>query len=65
MWASRCMRLAIGDAGTSIALDLGYKSASTFITMFRRHTGASPARYFGEGRFGVSSPELRSSYLRG
>lgn len=58
-------RLAIGDAVTSIALDLGYESASTFITMFRRHTGASPARYFGEGRFGVSSPELRSSYLRG
>ncbi|MGR9424215.1 helix-turn-helix domain-containing protein [Rhizobium leguminosarum] len=33
-------RLAIGDAVNSIALDLGYESASTFITMFRRHTGA-------------------------
>lgn len=58
-------RLASGDAVTVIALDLGYESASSFITMFRRHTGASPARYFGEGRFGVSSPELRSRYLTG
>ncbi|MBX4865180.1 helix-turn-helix transcriptional regulator [Rhizobium bangladeshense] len=58
-------RLAGGDAVTTIALDLGYESASSFITMFRRHTGASPARYFGEGRFGVGSPELRSRYLGG
>ncbi|MGO7732735.1 AraC family transcriptional regulator [Rhizobium leguminosarum] len=58
-------RLASGDAVTTIALDLGYESASSFITMFRRHTGASPARYFGEGRFGLSSPELRSRYLCG
>ncbi|MVA12284.1 helix-turn-helix domain-containing protein [Agrobacterium vitis] len=56
-------RLASGDAVTTIAVDLGYESASSFITMFRRHTGASPARYFGEGRFGASSPELRSRYL--
>ncbi|WP_275791523.1 AraC family transcriptional regulator [Pararhizobium gei] len=58
-------RLASGDAVTTIALDLGYESASSFITMFRRHAGASPARYFGDGRFGVSSPDLRSRYLSG
>ena len=58
-------RLACEDTVTSIALDLGYESTSAFITMFRRHLGASPARYFGEGRFGVIPSDQRSRYLSG
>jgi AraC-like DNA-binding protein len=36
-----------------VADELGYESASTFVTMFRRTLGAPPARYmagWGAGR---------------
>ena len=39
-------RLAAGDAVNSVALDLGYNSASAFIAMFRRELGQTPKRYF-------------------
>jgi AraC-like DNA-binding protein len=35
-------RLAAGEKVESIALDLGYASASAFIVMFRRMTGVTP-----------------------
>ena len=37
--------LATGENVTSIALELGYDSASAFIAMFRRCLGTTPARY--------------------
>ncbi|WP_244238776.1 AraC family transcriptional regulator [Corallococcus carmarthensis] len=38
-------KLSRGAAVQSVALDLGYESASSFVTMFRKALGASPARY--------------------
>jgi AraC-like DNA-binding protein len=31
-----------------VALDLGYESASGFVTMFRKAVGKPPARYLAE-----------------
>jgi AraC-like DNA-binding protein len=41
-------RLAQGVTVQTVALDLGYHSASAFITMFRKTLGASPTRYLAE-----------------
>lgn len=41
-------RLALGEAVTNIAIDLGYESPSGFIAMFRRMVGQTPVRYFSE-----------------
>ncbi len=38
-------RLVEGESVTAVALDLGYRSPSAFIAMFRRNTGKTPARY--------------------
>ncbi|AGP34479.1 AraC family transcriptional regulator [Sorangium cellulosum] len=38
-------KLSRGAAVQSVALDLGYESASSFVTMFRKALGTSPARY--------------------
>jgi AraC-like DNA-binding protein len=38
-------KLSRGATVQSVALDLGYQSASSFVTMFRRALGTSPARY--------------------
>jgi AraC-like DNA-binding protein len=38
--------LAAGESVNTIALDLGYNSASAFIAMFRRELGQTPTRYF-------------------
>lgn len=37
--------LSRGAAVHNVALDLGYESASSFVTMFRKALGTSPARY--------------------
>lgn len=37
--------LARGASVQSVAIDLGYESASSFVTMFRKARGMSPARY--------------------
>jgi AraC-like DNA-binding protein/quercetin dioxygenase-like cupin family protein len=42
--------LAQGAAVQVVALDLGYESASAFITMFRKALGKSPARYLADRR---------------
>jgi AraC-like DNA-binding protein/quercetin dioxygenase-like cupin family protein len=39
-------QLASGESVSSVALTLGYNSASAFIAMFRRELGHTPARYF-------------------
>jgi AraC-like DNA-binding protein len=38
--------MADGRSVKSIAFDLGYESTSSFVTMFRKTMGKSPARYF-------------------
>jgi AraC-like DNA-binding protein len=42
-------RLGSGQPVTNVALDLGYRSLSAFIAMFRKTLGASPTRYMGGG----------------
>ena len=39
-------RLAAGECVNTIAIELGYNSASAFIAMFRRELGQTPKRYF-------------------
>jgi AraC-like DNA-binding protein len=39
-------RLAAGECVETMALELGYNSASAFIAMFRRELGETPKRYF-------------------
>jgi AraC-like DNA-binding protein/quercetin dioxygenase-like cupin family protein len=39
--------LASGEKVTSVAMDLGYDSASAFTSMFRKALGVPPSRYFG------------------
>jgi len=39
-------RLAAGECVETIALEVGYNSASAFIAMFRRELGQTPKRYF-------------------
>ncbi|PXW23325.1 AraC family transcriptional regulator [Paraburkholderia caballeronis] len=41
-------RLTKGDSVQTVALDLGYESASGFVTMFRKAVGKPPARYLSE-----------------
>lgn len=38
-------KLSRGASVQSVAIDLGYESASSFVTMFRKALGTSPARY--------------------
>lgn len=51
-------RLARGESVQTVALELGYESASGFVTMFRKAMGKPPARYLlerggpGEGATG-------------
>jgi AraC-like DNA-binding protein len=39
-------RMAVGQSVLTVAVDLGYESASAFIVMFRRALGTTPGRYF-------------------
>lgn len=43
-------RLSEGEPVQSVALDLGYESASAFITMFKKALGQPPARYLASRR---------------
>lgn len=40
--------LACGEKVIDVALSLGYESPAAFATMFRRHFGESPSRFFAE-----------------
>jgi AraC-like DNA-binding protein len=53
-------RLAVGEAVTSVALDLGYDSPSAFIAMFRSRLGATPGRYFVDTNSTAEAGEQRS-----
>jgi AraC-like DNA-binding protein/mannose-6-phosphate isomerase-like protein (cupin superfamily) len=52
-------RLAEGTAVTSVALDLGYESASAFSTMFRRSLGVPPREFITEGSRHLVSTAVR------
>ncbi len=41
-------RMATGESVQAVALDLGYETASSFITMFKKTIGKPPGRYFAE-----------------
>ncbi|MBR0644611.1 AraC family transcriptional regulator [Plastoroseomonas hellenica] len=41
-------RLAAGESVQAVAIDLGYESASSFVTMFRKAMGKPPGRYLQE-----------------
>jgi AraC-like DNA-binding protein len=40
--------IAAGKTIESVAVDLGYENTGSFITMFRKAMGTSPARYVAE-----------------
>jgi AraC-like DNA-binding protein len=42
--------LAKGTTIQAVAADLGYESAGSFVTMFRKALGASPGRYMAARR---------------
>ena len=39
-------RIERGEAVNVVAIDMGYESASAFITMFKKHMGCAPKAYF-------------------
>lgn len=39
-------RLALGEAVTTVALDMGYASTSAFVKLFRESLGVTPGRFF-------------------
>ena len=45
--AAALERLAAGDPVTTVALDLGYRTPSSFTTMFKKALGVPPSAYFG------------------
>jgi AraC-like DNA-binding protein/mannose-6-phosphate isomerase-like protein (cupin superfamily) len=51
-------RMATGDSVQAVALDLGYETASSFITMFKKTIGKPPGRYLTE-RSGVDTRGTR------
>jgi AraC-like DNA-binding protein len=51
-------RLAEGASVQTVALDLGYASASAFVTMFRKALGKPPGRYLTERRIAARSQSL-------
>ncbi|WP_264076463.1 helix-turn-helix domain-containing protein [Rhodopseudomonas palustris] len=51
-------RLSAGETVQTVAVDLGYESASSFVTMFRKMVGKPPIRYLVERQ---TSVPLRSS----
>ncbi len=51
--------LGTGSSVQQVADDLGYESAGSFVTMFRKALGVSPGRYMAE-RNTAQSPRLRS-----
>ena len=59
-------RMASGDSVQTVALDLGYETASSFITMFKKTVGKPPGRYFTEREGGHDTPHkftaTRSSF---
>ncbi|OOV92201.1 AraC family transcriptional regulator [Pseudomonas sp. MF4836] len=57
-------RLTRGDSVQSVALELGYESASGFVTMFRKALGKPPARYLFE-RMATAEPAGEAASVPG
>lgn len=51
-------RLSQGDSVQTVALELGYESASGFVTMFRKTMGKPPARYLLEHATNAGSTDV-------
>jgi len=51
-------RLSAGEAVQAVAFDLGYESASAFITMFKKALGQPPGRYLAARRHRTAPVEL-------
>jgi AraC-like DNA-binding protein len=49
-------QLAAGRPVTTVALDVGYESASAFIAMFKRTLGVTPHRYFASDASSRTNP---------
>lgn len=58
-------RLAKGESVQTVALELGYESASGFVTMFRKAVGSPPARYFSDRTSGAETVRVPGIMLRG
>ncbi|MFS2115383.1 AraC family transcriptional regulator [Herbaspirillum frisingense] len=56
-------RLTKGDSVQTVALELGYENASGFITMFRKATGKSPARFLSERKGGKTDVPIEGIKL--
>lgn len=54
-------RLSQGATVQSVAVDLGYESASSFVVMFRKALGASPARYMTQRLAGSTAKAAQGS----
>lgn len=52
--------LSVGQTVQAVAMDLGYESASSFVTMFRKMVGKPPSRYLLD-RLGHASPSSRAT----
>lgn len=61
-------RLSAGQTVQTVALDLGYESASSFVTMFHKMVGKPPSRYLLERQKAVpvpmSAPSQKPGYGR-
>lgn len=51
-------RLGDGETVQNVAIDLGYESASSFVTMFRKTLGKPPARYLMEQAYSLAEERL-------
>ena len=57
-------RLALGEAVTVVALDLGYESPAAFTTMFKKSLGIPPSRYFTGTAGRMPLPEMKSPGMK-
>jgi AraC-like DNA-binding protein len=49
--------LALGEAVTAVAMEVGYQSPSAFISMFKNELGTTPGSYF-QPQQGVTSAQV-------
>ncbi len=54
-------RLGDGESVQNVAIDLGYESASSFVTMFRKTLGKPPARYLMDQTYSLVAERLSES----
>lgn len=55
-------KMSRGATVESVAFDLGYQSSSSFVTMFRKNLGTSPARYMAH-RLAISKDQQLAHYI--